>query len=339
MASSVLVLGAQGRLGQAACAAFATAGWRVLAHVRPGRAALDVPGVQTLATDLPDALAPARAAGVQVVVHAVNPPYTDQKWQREAPVLMDAAIRLSRALGATLMFPGNVYNFGQHMPVELREDTPQNADTAKGRVRVALEQQLQAATRDGSLRARVIRAGDFFGAGKGTWLDLLIAAKLKQGTVTLPGPLDVKTPWAYLPDLARCFVQVAQHSAQTPALETPAFEVLHFAGYQLSGQDWLDVLGPLAQARGWLPAQQPPRLAGMPWALLRAGSWLVPTWASLLHMRYLWHTPHRLCNDKLIAYLGAEPHTPLADAVDAAVSLALGPAGSSALGAAPATSP
>ena len=36
-------------------------------------------------------------------------------------------------------------------------------------------------------------------------------------------------------------------------------------------------------------------------------------------MRYLWQTPHALADDKLIALLGAEPHTPLAQAVQASL--------------------
>jgi hypothetical protein len=31
-----------------------------------------------------------------------------------------------------------------------------------------------------------------------------------------------------------------------------------------------------------------------------------------MEMRYLWDTPHALSNDKLVALLGHEPHTPLA---------------------------
>ena len=32
-------------------------------------------------------------------------------------------------------------------------------------------------------------------------------------------------------------------------------------------------------------------------------------------MRYLWQTPARLENAKLVAFLGEEPHTPLGEAV------------------------
>jgi hypothetical protein len=53
---------------------------------------------------------------------------------------------------------------------------------------------------------------------------------------------------------------------------------------------------------------------------MRLGAWLVPTWKSFLEMKYLWDTPHALDNHKLVALLGAEPHTPLGDAVQSALT-------------------
>lgn len=320
---TVLILGARGRFGLAAVHAFSQAGWQVLAQVRPAAAGLQpadttgpaLPGVSWRAQELTDTAALAAAAdGAGVVVHALSPPYTHRQWRAQVPALMDAAIRVSRQLGATLMLPGNVYNFGASMPALLHEDTPQAATTVKGRIRIGLEQQLAAATRDGRMKAVVIRAGDFFGSGRGSWLDLVMVAKLPRGKLVLPGPLNVATAWAYLPDLARSFVQVAARREQLPA-----FETLHFGGYSLSGQDWLEVLTDLAWEQGWLPASGQLRLGSLPWPLIRAGSLVVPTWESLCEMRYLWNTPHRLASDKLTTLLGSEPHTPLAQAVQSAL--------------------
>jgi hypothetical protein len=46
-----------------------------------------------------------------------------------------------------------------------------------------------------------------------------------------------------------------------------------------------------------------------PWIVMRIGALFVPTWASLLEMRYLWDKAHALDNRKLVALLDAEPHT------------------------------
>lgn len=332
--STVLVLGALGRLGSAAVRAFARAGWRVIAQMRPGASAPAVsaavqahtPAVRWLAHDLADTAGLAAAAdGANVVVHALNPAYTHAAWQRKAPVLMDAAIAVTRALSAasiasgggaaTLMLSGNVYNFGESLPPVLREDTPQAATGLKGRVRIALESQLQAATHDGRLRAVVMRAGDYFGSGTGAWLDQAIAKDITRGRVTWPGPLDVTTPWAYLPDLARSFVQVAQRREQLPA-----FDTFHFAGHNVTGAHWVDALTDIAWEQGWLPSGGQLKVGHLPWPLLRAFGLFNARFEALASMRYLWATPHRLDPTRLETLIGPVPQTAFADAVRAALA-------------------
>ena len=316
--STVLILGARGRLGLAAARAFAQAGWQVLAQVRPGGQSVlpAIPGVwwMPVAVDDTAALA-AQAQGAQVVVHALNPPYTHKAWREQVPALMDAAIAIARVLRATLMLPGNVYNFGEGMPPVLREDTPQAATGFKGRMRVQLEQRLQAATQEGGLRAVVLRAGDFFGSGTGSWLDQAIAKDLPRGRITWPGPLDVATSWAYLPDLARSFVRVAQERDRLAA-----FECLHVAGHHVTAQQWLHSFTAIAAEQGWLPDAGALRVGRLPWPLLRLAGLVAPTLAALAAMRYLWATPHRLDNHRLRALIGEEPHTPFDQAVRQALA-------------------
>lgn len=303
MQATVLILGARGRFGLAAARAFADAGWRVLGQMRPGAQAGADQRIEWLATDLRDTQALATAArGAAVVVHALNPAYTNAAWRDQVAPMMDAAIAVTRTLDATLMVPGNVYNFGAAMPAVLREDTPQLAQTVKGHIRIGMETQLQ---RSG-VRAVVIRAGDFFGSGRGTWFDAIIVKRIQKGVFTYPGRGGTGTAWAYLPDLARAFVAVALQRDRLPA-----FEVLHFAGYQLTAQQWLDALHPLARAQGWVAPKAHVTLSRLPWPLIRLGALVVPSWAALLEMRYLWDTPHRLDNGKLTALIGPEPHTPL----------------------------
>jgi nucleoside-diphosphate-sugar epimerase len=173
-----------------------------------------------------------------------------------------------------------------------------------------MEAQLQGS----GVRSIVVRAGDFFGSGKGTWFDTAMVKDIRKGVFTYPGPRDVSTAWAYLPDLARSFVAVAQRRATLRP-----FEVFHFAGHRVTGQRWLDVLTPVAQAQGWVKPSAQLKLGSLPWSLIRLGAWLMPTWAALLEMRYLWNAPHALANEKLTALIGPEPHTPLAQAAQTAL--------------------
>jgi nucleoside-diphosphate-sugar epimerase len=314
----VLILGARGRLGMALTLAFARAGWRVLAQARPGKPAPEnLPTeVRWLALALTDRAAlTAAAAGAQVVVNALSPSnYTDKAWRREVPGFMEVALELSTALKATLMLPGNVYNYGSTLPPRLDEHTPFAADTGKGRIRVALEERMRGAAETGGPRSIVIRAGDFFGSGTGSWLDLVMATKLRRGEVSLPGPVDLPHAWAYLPDLAQTFVRVAERR-----LQLPAFATLHFQGHTLSGRDWVSTLQSTARAMGWLASNQKLAVKQVPWWLLRLLGLASPMVASVCRMRYLWSRPHALDNRRLQALIGEEPHTPTAQAVEQAL--------------------
>jgi nucleoside-diphosphate-sugar epimerase len=319
MQNTVLILGARGRFGLATARAFADAGWRVIGQTRPGVQEPDTASIKWVGVDLSDTQAMVRAAqGATVVVHALNPAYTNRAWQSQVVPMLDAAIGIARTLGATLMVPGNVYNFGTTMPAVLGEDTPQLARTVKGQVRIAMEARLRAS----GVRAVVIRAGDFFGSGKGTWFDTAMVKDIRKGVFTYPGTPGVSRAWAYLPDLARTFVAVAQRrNALT------LYEVFHFAGHQITAQRWTEVLTAEARTQGWIKPERQLKMKNLPWALIRMGAKLVPTWAALLEMRYLWEMPHALANVKLTALIGPEPHTPLAQAVEAAlVDLRLMPA-------------
>jgi nucleoside-diphosphate-sugar epimerase len=307
---TVLILGANGRLGLAAAQAFDAAGWEVLAQVRrdavvgmPTRARLIHKPVDDL-----QAMA-AQAAGAQVVVHGLNPPYT--RWASEALPLAQVAMDLAEQLGARFMLPGNVYNFGTHMPPLLRSDTPQQADTRKGCIRVAIEAEIQRRCTAGTLRATVVRAGDFFGAGKGSWFDLVIAKGIRSGKLVYPGPLDVVHPWAYLPDLAQAFVGAAQ------AEWLASFTNLHFAGHTLTGHAFLDALKKAAATLDMAPPAGF-KHGSMPWGLMRVGGLVIPIWRELADLAYLWRVPHALEGSSM-APLALPEATPIEAALRASL--------------------
>jgi nucleoside-diphosphate-sugar epimerase len=179
-----------------------------------------------------------------------------------------------------------------------------------GKIRIAMEEKL----RHSGVRGIVIRAGDYFGSGKGTWFDAIIVKNIQKGAFTYPGHRDVATAWAYLPDLARSFVAVAARRAQLSP-----FEIFHFKGVSVTGQQWLDALTPLARAQGWVKPDGQVKFSRLPWPVIRVGGWFNPSWAALTEMRYLWDTPHALANDKLVALIGAEPNTSLGVAAQTAL--------------------
>ena len=301
--ASVMVLGANGRLGRAAVLAFAAAGWTVTAQLRRAPRAALPPGVRLVEADALDLPALARAGrGVDVIVNALNPDYT--RWATLLPPITAATLALARATGATLMLPGNVYNYGNRLPAVLQADTPFVASHPKAAQRIALEAALaEAALAHGApgVRSIVIRAGDFLGDA-GTWLDLAMGKGLAQGKFVQMGPADLPHAWAWLPDLARVFVAVAERRAGLAPHAS-----LNCAGITLTGAE--------LQAAFEAALGRPLKRSAFPWPLLRLATPFSPMLRSLFEMRYLWQRPHRLDDAPLRALLGTLPATPLAEVV------------------------
>lgn len=301
MARQVLILGSQGHFGAAAACAFGAAGWRVLCHARRPNPALPA-GARLIEVPLADMDALARQAdGSSVVIHAVNVPYP--RWDREALPLARQAAALAGRLGATLMLPGNVYNYGLPMPTPLSETAPQQPHTRKGAIRVAIEQHLQKRVEAGQ-RCIVLRAGDFLVGGERGWLGQAIAKSVAQGKLVYPGRLDASHAWAYLPDLAQVAVALAGRQ------DLPAFARFHFAGHTLTGQQLLDGLEAAARRLG-VGGAAPFRRGCMPWGLIRMMGLVVPLYRELAEMSYLWDAPHALDGGALARLLGPLPQTPL----------------------------
>jgi nucleoside-diphosphate-sugar epimerase len=304
MSRRILVLGAAGRFGHAAADAFRTAGWRVASVVRPGTTRRAPASTEVIEIDARDYAAVSVAArGADVVLHALNPPYTE--WARFALPLAYTAITAAEAAGATLMFPGNLYNYGSPLPPVIDEATPMRPTSYKGRLRVTIEDQMEEAAERG-LCTIVLRAGDFFGGGRGAWLDLVIAKEIARGRLTYPGPLDVVHEWAYLPDLAATLVRLAE---KRDTLRP--FETFCFPGHAVTGREFTAAIA-RALGRGL-------QVGRMGWWLIHLLRPIVPLSRELSEIAYLWKEPHRIDGAKLKAALGDVAHTPL----DVAVGRAL----------------
>jgi nucleoside-diphosphate-sugar epimerase len=294
MTGRILVLGAAGRLGHAAAMAFRDAGWDVKGLVRPGAAWRAPTGVEVVeAKERPAAVEAAN--GSDIVLHALNPPYTD--WAQHALPLTYTAIECAETAGATLMFPGNVYNFGAGMPAVLDEATPMQPTSRKGRLRVEIEERMREASERG-MRTIILRAGDFFGRGRGSWFDLVITKNLQQGRITYPGPLEVVHAWAYLPDLVEAMVGLA-------AIRDGfgAFESFGFPGHAVRGREFV---GAIAKA-----ARRQFRVKQLNWWMMRTFGRITAMGRELAEIGYLWQVPHRISGDRLAAALGKVPQTPL----------------------------
>jgi nucleoside-diphosphate-sugar epimerase len=289
MAGTVLILGATGRFGRNMAEAFGAAGWTVRRFAR---------GKDDLT---------AAARGADVIVNGWNPPYP--RWQAELPGLTRQVIAAAEASGASVIVPGNVYVFGAEAPERFAEDTPHAARNRLGRLRVEMEEAYRAST----AQVIVLRAGDFLDTGAtGNWFDRVLAKDVGKGRFVYPGRTDVPHAWAFLPDMARAAVALAEKRG-----DLGPFEEVPFPGYTLTGAE---LHGAVERVMDRSLALKP-----MNWLPLRIARPFWPMAGGLLEMRYLWDKPHHLDGTKFARLLpGFEP-TPVETALRAALQAEVDP--------------
>jgi nucleoside-diphosphate-sugar epimerase len=306
MPLTIAILGARGRLGHAVAEAALAAGHRVIAVTRDGRLPRGLERAEPRAADALDRLQlTAATAGADVIFNGLNPLYPD--WAKMCPVLADNVVAAAKTNGAFHLFAGNVYNYGREIPDVTGPDTPVHGSTKKGAIRIAMDERFRRAAETEGVATTTLRAGDFYGGGDGVWFDMIIAAGLRKGKFTWPGRTDIAHSFAYVPDLARAFVALAERHG-----DLTGFTVFTFEGHTLSGAEM--------QAHAEAAVGRPLKRASFPWIAIRAGGLVVPMWREIAEMAYLWFTPHGLDGSKLEAFLGALPATPPAEAVARAIA-------------------
>ncbi len=271
----VLIAGASGLFGSHAAKAFSAAGWQVRRYQR--------------GTDMA-----AAAMGADVIVNALNPPMY-HNWAKLIPEITAQAIAAARASGARLIVAANVYNFGAQ-PAPWGPQTPQIPASRKGAIRV----QMEADYRASGLPVILLRGGDFMDAAGKSFTTGMALKGLDKGRILQMGAPDAPRAFAWLPDMARVAVALAERRESLPR-----FVDMPFAGLTFSADDLRVTLQ---------------RQMGRPLRFTRFAWWqiglLSPVWElarELREMRYLYSLPHRLDPAPLAALLPDFRTTSLAD--------------------------
>jgi len=306
--ATALILGATGGIGHEVATALHRHGWQINAlHRDPTKAASQgkTPWIHWVKGDAMNAAEVTRAAeGASVIVHAVNPPGY-RNWGQLVIPMIDSSIGAARTHRARILLPGTIYNFGPDAFPTLRENSPQNPLTVKGKIRVELEKRLQACV-DSGVRSLIVRAGDFFGpnAGNNWFSQGLVKPGQPVTYITYPGRPATGHAWAYLPDLAETMAQLLDRESTLGA-----FERFHFQGH------WDPDGTHMTHAIQRIIGNPNIKVSRFPWALVTLLSPFKTLFREMREMRYLWEEPLRLDNSHLVKVLGAEPHTPLDQAV------------------------
>jgi hypothetical protein len=119
--------------------------------------------------------------------------------------------------------------------------------------------------------------------------------------------------------LHRCFLR--HEISRLPEVEGPkpkaafkataadGFHRFHFGGHWDPDGTAMAKAIRAAAGRPDLPVRR------FPWRMVRLLAPVVPIFREIAEMDYLWRVPLRMRNDRLVAAIGDEPHTPLVEAV------------------------
>lgn len=305
----VTVLGSNGHLGNAAMIAFQATGWDVTGLGRSNRRA--VAGTRFIQGDADDlAVVRAAIAEADVVVHGLHLRY-DRWGNGRAEAQLQVVLDAMKGTGKTLLFPGTIYNYRASDRV-IGPQLRQEAEAPRGAIRIQLERMLAEAARKGGFQVIILRAGDFYGPGnRAEWFEAAMLMDHAKGRVYHLGDLDMRHSWAYLPDLGRAFVALAEHRASVEA-----FANFHFPGHWVSHRQLMAAI-----ARG---APRPLTPTPLTWWMLRAIGLVNPVMRDIYRMRYLWLNEMELVDTRLDALLGPGFATPFDQAVAATVDELIG---------------
>ncbi|NLR96692.1 NAD(P)H-binding protein [Rhizobium sp. P38BS-XIX] len=303
---TALILGATGGIGGAVADGLARRGWHIRALNRDAtEAARHQPNFEWIQGDAMQAADVLKAAqGAEIIVHGVNPPGY-RNWAQVVLPMLDNTIAAAKAVGARIVLPGTVYNFGPDVFPNVSEDSVQRPKTRKGAIRVQMERRLKAAAEQGNTPVIIVRAGDFFGGSRAnSWFSQAMVTPGKPvNSMTYPGKRGLGHQWAYLPDVAETMIRLIEK-----ADELPNFAVYHMRGHW--DGDGTQMVEAVQRVVG-----HKIKVRSFPWWTVPLAAPFVPFMRELREMSYLWDVPLEMRNDKLRAVLGEEPHTPIDEAV------------------------
>ncbi|MBD2752771.1 NAD(P)H-binding protein [Spirosoma validum] len=161
----ILVLGATGSIGYAVTANLLARRLPVTILVRNRAKAEALFSEQSTLTivegDVQDSALLSRiSADKDFIFHGINYPYN--QWFGNMDTATQKIIDAAAQNQATIVLPGNVYNFG-NTKEPIREDSRPNPCSRKGRLRVEIEAMLENAATTGRCRVVNVRLPDFWG--------------------------------------------------------------------------------------------------------------------------------------------------------------------------------
>ncbi len=227
MKSEILILGSTGSIGYAFAENLITKNIAITVLVRDVAKANNLfksnPIVEIIKGDVQDLeLLKKISANKKYIFHGINYPY--DKWFGNMDTATMKVIEAASLNKALIIFPGNVYNYG-NLPL-IKEDSPQNPCTRKGALRVELEKMLYEAANAGKCKVLNVCLPDFWGPNvlnegiKPIFMNALNGKALPYMIRT-----DIPHQNVFTKDAAEIMVRLMQRGLEKP------YENYNYGGY------------------------------------------------------------------------------------------------------------
>lgn len=146
--------------------------------------------------------------GVDYVYYCINVPYN--LWEEKALRLLKACVDAAIKHNTKLIFPGNVYVYGNAKYNPIDEKHPHAAHTKKGQIRMEMEEMLVLAKQDDGLNYTIIRMPDFYGPYViNGFSEQLYSNAIKGKTMRWVGKLDIELELIFIEDGGEAMVMAA----------------------------------------------------------------------------------------------------------------------------------
>ncbi len=223
-----------------------------------------------------------------LVIYGANPAY--HQWQKLCEKMLEPILTLAESMGLHLLFPGNVYAYNPQKTPLIDEKTPMEAMHIKGKIRMAMEQQLKKACKKGA-QVTLIRMGDFVAPNSdSSWMNHFLKPTKKHWLLLEPLSSGHIHNYAWMPDVAKNALALCELDCKKGG-----FNDYHEAGFSLSDHDIERVLGSF---------NYPLKVKPFPWWRLQLLGLFIPLIKSVVNMRYLWQQNLQLDGTKMQASLG-----------------------------------
>ncbi len=305
MKTNTLILGATGGIGYAVAKAQLDKKNPVTILVRDVKKAYDLfgnlPLLEVIEGDaLDSSLLNRLAEGKTHIFHGLNASY--EYWEEFMPLTTRKIIEAASKSGTTVVFPGNIYNYGT-ITEPATELTPFKPESKLGKLRVKLELQLEQAVRTGKMKTLVVRLPEVWGVNV---TNAAFASVFENAINNKPIPClytaDVPQQMVWNMDAGRAVSELMERNPKH------SFETVHYAGSEVHSMDTF-----FSQVRRVAGTQSKTKVLGS--RMIHTLGFIKPALGKVQELEYKYRNTILLDDSRFQTLVPGFEETPLEDAI------------------------